>query len=552
MSFEVVCKDVLGRIGRLKTKHGIIETPALFPVMNPLKSEIPAEKVLEVGFNSVITNAYIIKRRYGDQAKILGVHKILGVNCPVMTDSGAYQILVYGYAEVDPDEILIFQKEIGSDIGVILDIPSRADESIEETASRVYETLRRAKRALEFRDELNGMLLVAPIQGAPYKELVKLSATKLSQLDFDIYAIGSPTQYLEEYRFREVIELTLTARLNIPFSKPLHLFGAGHPLILPLAVAMGCDLFDSASYILYARDERYISAHGTLRLNNMEYFPCNCPVCSKYTPSELREMNFHERVRLLALHNLYEIKREVNTIKEAIKEGFLWELIESRCKVHPSLWEAFKVVKKYSKIIEKYSVSTRASAQGIFLLSPLSIFRPEVVRHTWRLVNNYAPAIRAKYLIFLPDTGEKPFIENKIYRLLIRELKKKLNEDKLSLINICIYNEFFGLVPVDISETYPLSQHERVNIEDNTLMAKKIKRIISDYILSIADEKSNSKVKIIVFCCSKFFYKIFKELAFSINRKYSSIKFIIVVGSVNEYNKVVDVIVKAVSEWNYT
>ena len=547
MSFEVVYKDILGRIGRLKTKHGIIETPALFPVINPLKSEVSAEKVLEVGFNSVITNAYIIKKRYGDQAKLLGVHKILGVECPVMTDSGAYQILVYGYAEVDPDEILIFQKEIGSDIGVILDIPSRADESIEETASRVYETLRRAKRALEFKEELNGMLLVAPIQGAPYKRLVKFSATKLGKLDFDIYAVGSPTQYLEEYRFKEVIEIALTARLNIPFSKPLHLFGAGHPLILPLAVAMGCDLFDSASYILYARDERYISAHGTLRLSQMEYFPCSCPVCSQYTPSELREMDYHERIRLLALHNLYEIRREISMIKEAIKEGFLWELIESKCKAHPSLWEAFKIVRKYAEIIEKYSVSTRASAQGIFLLSQLSVFRPEIIRHSWRLVSNYAPTVRAKYLIFLPDIGEKPFTESRFYSSLLKKLREKLRIDKLPEINVCVYNEFFGIVPVEVSESYPLSQHERINIRSDNIVAKKMREILIKYLSRVA-ENTASKLKVIVFCCDKFFYRIFKEVAFLVKKRYSTVKFALIVGSIDEYESALDYIIKLIDQ----
>ncbi|HLN89566.1 MAG TPA: tRNA-guanine transglycosylase, partial [Candidatus Binatia bacterium] len=125
MSFEIKEKDLLGRIGKLKTKSGTIETPLLFPVINPSIQPISPQKLKDnFGFQAVITNSYIIKKRYGDKPIELGLHKFLDFNGAIMTDSGAYQILVYGDIDVSQKEIVAYQEGIGSDIATILDIPT--------------------------------------------------------------------------------------------------------------------------------------------------------------------------------------------------------------------------------------------------------------------------------------------------------------------------------------------------------------------------------------------------------------------------------------------
>ncbi len=82
-------------------------------------------------------------------------------------------------------------------------------------------------------------------------------------MGFQFFAIGSPVELMESYNFSISAQLIKTTKLSIP-DKPIHLFGAGHPLTIPLAVALGCDTFDSASYILYAKDNRYMYSHGNL------------------------------------------------------------------------------------------------------------------------------------------------------------------------------------------------------------------------------------------------------------------------------------------------
>ncbi|HEX9916016.1 MAG TPA: tRNA-guanine transglycosylase, partial [Candidatus Bathyarchaeia archaeon] len=127
MSFELRDRDLLGRIGRIRTKSGYLETPAFMPVINPiLQTLAPKRMRREFGCDIVITNSYIIRNHFGGVPG-LNVHRLLDYDGVVMTDSGAYQILVYGGVEVSQAEIMEFQKSIGSDIAVILDIPTGWD-----------------------------------------------------------------------------------------------------------------------------------------------------------------------------------------------------------------------------------------------------------------------------------------------------------------------------------------------------------------------------------------------------------------------------------------
>jgi 7-cyano-7-deazaguanine tRNA-ribosyltransferase len=277
--FYIKDVDLAGRIGRLKLKRGDIETPAFFPVIDPIRQELGVEEIRAAGFKQVITNAYLLLRRFGDEAIRRGVHGILGFDGIVMTDSGAYQILEYGGIEVEQDTIIEYQKAIGSDIGVILDVPT-GDVDYEKAKATVEITLKRALEALKL-IEGSSVSWVLPIQGGRHLDLVELSAREASRIPYySIYGVGSPTEFLERYELTVVLKMIYSAKKHLPDSKPVHLFGAGHPIIIPFAVALGVDMFDSASYILYARDGRYMTDYGVYRVEELEYFPCTCPVCS--------------------------------------------------------------------------------------------------------------------------------------------------------------------------------------------------------------------------------------------------------------------------------
>lgn len=449
--FEIKEVDLLGRIGSISTRRGNVETPTLTPVINPSKPVLEPREIQQMGFNLLMTNSYIIKRQYGDLAKEVKVHQLLGVDTPVMTDSGAYQLMVYGRVEVDPLEIVKFQVEIGSDIGVILDIPTKKGVPRGQVLAEVEETLRRAEASLAV--ERDGMLLVGPVQGGLYTDIVATAARRLGEMPFDVYAVGGPTQLMEEYDFSELVKLVMTARLNLPWEAPLHLFGAGHPVMLPLAVAMGVDTFDSASYVLYARDDRVFTSRGTLRLGEVEELPCNCPVCSKYSARELRELPKQERVVLLARHNLYVIQKELKEIREAIHEGRLWELLEERSMTHPSLRDALRVFARYAEYIAKRHPVTRSPVQGLFFYSGLSRYRPEVVRHVNRLAQRYKRA--RDTLVVFEETPQKPFTRAGL-------VKEILGADPMLPVDVdvAVLSGAFSVIPLELDGFYPLSQYE--------------------------------------------------------------------------------------------
>ncbi|MGB9740215.1 MAG: tRNA guanosine(15) transglycosylase TgtA [Candidatus Bathyarchaeia archaeon] len=458
MAFEVKEKDLLARIGKLKTKNGAVETPLLFPVINPKVQPIPPRKIREIGFEALITNAYILRKHFQNKPVEEGLHKFLDYNGVIMTDSGAYQILVYGDIEMSPHEIVDYQERIGTDIATILDLPTGWKVSEKHAEQTVRETLRRAKEFFKLKTR-EDILWVGPVQGGRYLKLVAESAIEMGKLPFQIYALGSPTEVMERYRFDVLVDMIITAKMNLPIDKPLHLFGAGHPIMFSLAVALGCDLFDSAAYAIYARENRYMTDAGTWRLNELEYFPCSCPKCSTATPKEILEKNRKERETFLAEHNLYVCLSELKRIKQAIRDGRLWEHLETRAHVHPFLLQALKKLKQYEEFIEKYSPAVKES--GLFFYDSLGLSRPEVVRHRMRMKERYLKPDEANVLLLVPMTQTKPFHKAKEFKEKMKFLQAHFKQE-LSKIHVCVYAAPFGVIPVELDEVYPLSQHETV------------------------------------------------------------------------------------------
>lgn len=455
MSFEVKDKDLLARIGKLKTKSGTIETPLLFPVVNPPIQPI-SPKILreEFDFEAIITNAYILKKHFQNQPAEKGIHKFLDFNGVIMTDSGAYQILVYGDIEITPEEIVKYQEEIGSDIATILDWPTGWKVSRAHAQKTVDETLKRAAQLFQIKTR-DDILWVGPVQGGKHLDFVARSAVEMGKLPFDVYALGSPTEVMEHYRFDVLVDMIMTAKMNLPIEKPLHLFGAGHPLMFSLAVALGCDLFDSAAYALYARENRYMMESGTARLEELDYFPCSCPKCTKTTPKEVLESFQREKQAFLAEHNLYMCLSELKRIKQAVKDGRLWEHLEMRAHGHPTLLQALKRLRKYEDFIEGHSPAVKKS--GLFFFDSVGLLRPEVVRHRMKIIERYSPPNETEILLLVPQTRTKPFHKSHEFK----EISKGLG-DRLNKVHVCFYAAPFGVVPMEIDEVYPLSQNETV------------------------------------------------------------------------------------------
>jgi len=479
MSFEIRERDLLGRIGKLETKSGLIETPLLLPVINPTVQLILPRKMQELfDCTAVMTNAYIIRKHFAGEATDKGIHRFLDFNGVIMTDSGAYQNLVYGDVELLPEEIVQFQEEINTDIATILDIPTGWAVSKEYAQHTVAETLSRAGdlSTIKSRDDIAWM---GPVQGGQYSDLVARSARETGKLSFEIHALGSPTPVMEQYLFDTLVEMIMTAKMNLPVERPLHLFGAGHPFMFALAVALGCDLFDSAAYAKYAREERYMTEHGTKRLSELRYFPCSCSVCRSNDPERVLEMEKIEVQKMLAEHNLYASFSEIKLTKQAIVEGRLWEHLERRAHGHPNLLKALKILHKYTEYLEKHSPITKRS--GLFFFSSLGLSRPEVTRHRKRLCERYSPP-RTKVLVLLPQTRMKPFHRSNECQRAWKDIQRKLGGE-IDDFHVCIYAAPFGIVPIELDEVYPLSQYEIAGPLDIETIEYTARQVV-DYIVT--------------------------------------------------------------------
>jgi 7-cyano-7-deazaguanine tRNA-ribosyltransferase len=479
----------MGRIGRLVTKSGIVETPAFMPVINPLKQSIPPRIMLEkFGCDIVITNSYIIMKNFGDEADIK-IHSLLDYEGVIATDSGAYQLLVYGDIDTTSKEIIEFQQDIGSDIAVILDIPTGWNETRDRVEYTVQETLRRARESLSIIDG-DKVLWVGPVQGGSHIDLVEYSAKEVGAMPFQIHALGSPTEVMENYQFTVLVDMIMAAKRNLPPDRPLHLFGAGHPMMFGLAVALGCDLFDSAAYALYAKAGRYLTTLGTMKLKDLRYLPCECPVCSEINAQDLKMTLKGERERLLAEHNLWVTMAEIRRVKQAIVEGTLWDLVEARSRSHPSMVSALKRLYNYREEIERTSPGYKG--RGVFFFGHDSLSRPEIIRHVKRLKKSYSDLDSEKVLMLITAPRWRPYSKSNGFKDLLDEFNKKLG-DTLDKLQISFFAAPFGVIPLELSETYPLSQFEMTEPLDIETVEH-----TSELVASYFKESSFSKVLIVL------------------------------------------------------
>ncbi|MEK6870081.1 MAG: tRNA-guanine transglycosylase, partial [Thermoproteota archaeon] len=199
--FEILKSDLAGRIGVIHTNHGKIETPAYVPVIHPVKQTIPSKKIKEMGFDLVITNAYITRNNYGDEAVKKGIHKIIDFDGAIMTDSGGYQVLEYGDVKVLPTEMADFERKILTDFAIPLDKPTGYGLAWKKAESYVNHTLKVSKKTLED-SENNGQIWIGPIQGGEHFDLVAKSTKSLVDMGFKMLALGSPVEFMESYEYK--------------------------------------------------------------------------------------------------------------------------------------------------------------------------------------------------------------------------------------------------------------------------------------------------------------------------------------------------------------
>ncbi len=454
MEREIKYRDGLAKISVLNVAGKKVETPNIAIVVNPNKLIIsPVELGNQFKAEILITNAYIIGNTPSlrEKAKEEKLHRMLNFHGIIMTDSGAYQMYSRGIKGVDPETIVKFQVEIGSDIITPLDYFVLPKDSREEAESKVDETIRRvisSKRIIP-----SGREYLIPLQGGTHIDLRVKSAIALRNVG-NIYAIGGLAPYLMSYNYKEICDIIIAIKKTIP-DKIIHAFGAGHPMIFSLLAFLGCDLFDSAMYSIAARQDRYLTAFGTLKLMEIEEFPCSCPVCVKYTPQELLEMDKKERMELLARHNLFVTFEELKIVKTAIKNQELLNLVQLRARSHPRFLEALiLLLRKHSRWIEKYEPIIKDNPPryaGVeFWL------RPEIARIRLRMPRRYP--------------GKHVYVKG------------------------------LGVIPAGLLQTYPLKQLKKSKIQDELTPLETARQLLKYYYnIDIAGLKTKKHENKIIF-----------------------------------------------------
>ena len=402
--FEINKRDGLARLGKIKTKHGVLDTPTLLPVVNPKIMTLTMEELAESGAQGIITNSYIIYKnpKLKEVAEDKGVHGLVNWSGPIMTDSGTFQSHVYGEIEMKPEEILDFQKKIKVDIGTVLDVFCEPETKFEDAKKELEETQKRIEAADANKEDI---FLAAPIQGGRHLDLRTKASEMASKTKAEIFPIGGVVPLMERNNFKLLSEVILASKKGLDISRPVHLFGCGHPMIFALAAFLGCDVFDSASYAKFASRDSLMFTWGTRSLDELQELPSEFSAFPGMTATKLKMLDKKERQKIIAKHNLMTSFAEIRRIKQAIHDGLLWELVESRLRSSPALMKVF-----------------------------------EVIENNIDWISEFEPAYRYKTPI---KSGEKSNI-----RPIFSNLSNSFESGEM-------LHPYFGKVPNHLSETYP-------------------------------------------------------------------------------------------------
>ncbi|WP_371802032.1 tRNA guanosine(15) transglycosylase TgtA [Candidatus Lokiarchaeum ossiferum] len=455
-SYDIKDYDAGGRIGQLKLGDKILDTPNLFPVVNPFRNSISPRRLYDhFGAQCLFTNAYIIYKNRENNPGIISkkLHEHLDFPGIIATDSGGFQDYMYaGDIKLTPEEIEPFQENLGSDCPVILDIPVQTTDSYEEAKWKVDVTLKRAEENIQRRTRTDTAWF-GPIHGSIYPDLLKRSALGMSKYDYGIYAIGGIVKTFIDYRFDLDVAILLEVRKWLRADRPLHMFGLGLPAFFSLAVACGADTFDSAAYILYAKDDRYFTLTGTRNINDLIELPCHCPICTSFSANELKKLPKQERITAIAEHNLYHSYSELKAIKQAIHEGSLWDLVEHRVHAHPKLIKALKKTQEYPDYFD--GMINLNKTRGQKYLTSFSFHRAHIRRYRNKVSHFKIPKDRNTVIVLpeldLPSSNGISVIE------WIKELKNMESYEKKQ---IAIMSNLMGFIPLELSEMFPAGQHE--------------------------------------------------------------------------------------------
>jgi queuine tRNA-ribosyltransferase len=357
MQFELLTTDGTARRGRMTFARGTVETPAFMPVgtYGSVKAMSPRE--LEgIGAEIILGNTFHLFLRPGLDVigDFGGLHRCIGWNKPLLTDSGGVQVFslagkrriteegVTFASPVDgstvflsPEESMRIQRVLDSDIAMIFDecTPYPADEKTASTSMEL--SLRWAERSRRAH-EGNPNALFGIVQGSVYPALRHRSAGALKGIGFDGYAIGGLAVGEPEAERNAILE---AVEPLLPADRPRYLMGVGRPEDLVESVRRGVDMFDCVMPTRNARNAHLFTRNGTLRIRNAKYErdtrpldeACGCYTCrSGFSRAYLRHLDRCGEMlgpQLATIHNLYYYQELMAGLRNAIAQGRLADFV---------------------------------------------------------------------------------------------------------------------------------------------------------------------------------------------------------------------------------
>ena len=357
--YKLLTKDGMAKRGEFETVHGTIQTPVFMNVgtVGAIKGAVSTDDLRTIGTQVELSNTYHLHVRTGDKLikEFGGLHKFMGWDKPILTDSGGFQVFslsglrkikeegVYFQSHIDghhifmgPEESMQIQSNLGSTIAMAFDEcpSSRADRTyIQNSVDRTTRWLERCKKKMQ---ELNSLpdtvnphqMLFGINQGGVFADIRIEHAKRIRELDLDGYAVGGLAVGETHEEMYHILDEVVP---YLPEDKPTYLMGVGTPANIIEAVDRGVDFFDCVYPSRNGRHGHVYTHHGKLNLFNKKFEldprpieeGCQCPACRTYSRAYIRHLlKAKERLgmRLCVLHNLYFYNHLMEEIRTAIEE----------------------------------------------------------------------------------------------------------------------------------------------------------------------------------------------------------------------------------------
>lgn len=344
-SFTVTHKDGNARCGILETAHGAIHTPIFMPVgtVGSVKAIAP-EDLYSLGAEIILGNTYHLYLRPKDTLikELGGLHSFIAWDKPILTDSGGFQVFsLQSLRTIDdegvtfrshldgsqhrftPKKVIEIQRNLNSDIMMVLDECVHYGASYEYTEHSIERTARWAREARTIYPKGKAHnLLFGIVQGGFYQDLRKRSAYDICSLDFDGIAIGGLSVGESKQEMYDFLEYTME---YISHERPRYLMGVGTPLDIITGISMGVDMFDCVLPTRNARNGTLYTSTGKINIRRKEYekdtspldAECTCYTCRTFSKAYLRHLTVAKELLAFRLHSLHNLTYFLSLVRQA-------------------------------------------------------------------------------------------------------------------------------------------------------------------------------------------------------------------------------------------